>query len=165
METTVPVAVEQTTIANIGEGLEHGRLDPWEENKRIRSREGQMMTFDDYRTSLGGGDNGWGTHVFYRTLIGIGLVEKCQEHHNTKSKYCPTEQAIERYPHFFYYDDEAKLWGLNNITITGEEGFDEIVLPFIASEAVKVRRQWKEEKRRRASAARFGKKNMTRSLF
>ncbi len=156
---------QTTSLVDQGKDFESGRLNPWNDFIITKSRNGKMMPFDVYRTSLGGADNGWGTHVFYKTMMDIGFIEKCEEKHKTESQYCPTEKAIEKYPEFFYYDRNKDIWGLNNNNLIGSVGFDEKILPTLASEAVKVREQWKEEKKRRASAKRYGKKQITNTLF
>ncbi len=142
---------EVSTVVRIDKGAE----DRWIKIKEKQSRNGKMMLFDTYRISLGGSDAGWGTKVFKKSLVDIGFVEECSKEAGQKGTFCPTEEALERYPELFHYDSESDIWGLNNENISE---FDEKILPYLVTMAVEVRQFFKEAKKRREQARRLEKK-------
>ncbi len=135
--------------------VDSAKYDRWKSIKDKMSRNGKMMLFDDYRTSLGGADAGWGRKVFKKTMFDIGLLEPCDIEVGRRGTFCPTEKALEKYGKFFFYDEENDIWGLNNLLI---EEFDEVVLPAIVTHSIEVRKQFKEAKKRREQARRIEKK-------
>ncbi len=154
MNTKDIVAQNGTEVSTVVKA-DHLKKDRWKAIKDKASRQGKMMLFNDYRVSLGGTDAGWGTKVFKKVLFDIELVEPCDKDMGQKGTFCPTEKALNKYPQFFFYDEETDIWGLNNMMIPE---FDEIILPVIVQHAIVVRKQFKEAAKRRAQARRLEKK-------
>ncbi len=137
--------------------------DRWAKVKEKASRDGAMMLFDTYRVSLGGADAGWGTKVFKKAIIDIGFVEECSKEAGQKGTFCPTANALDKYPALFHYDPETNIWGLNNSNI---HIFDEDILPTLVTMAVDVRAFIKEAKKRRQQARYIeNKQGKSKKLF
>ena len=137
--------------------------DIWDDIFRAKTRNGEMLLFDDYRISLGGADNGWGTKVFFKTMTDLGLLERCdKEKHRSVGTYCPSVQAMQKYPQYFYYDTKTNVWGFNHKEIAS---FDEVILPIITSKGLIVRNQLKEAARRRKLAREYEKRVLKNDEF
>ena len=142
-------------------GLEVSDIDIkalWERNADKRSRNGTMMLFDDFRMSLGGGDSEWGTKVFYKTCVDLGILRKCAG----KKSYCPTDKVVAKYVNLFKFDEETIQWGIASGEI---DRWNDEILPHIVTHAKKVREQVALAKKIKAKARYHETKNLTKELF
>jgi hypothetical protein len=130
----------------------------WERNVNVRSRDGKMMLFDDFRLSLGGADAKWGTKVFYKTCTDLGVLKKCEN----STGYCPTTKVIEKYPNLFHFDKETQQWGISTSEL---DNWNDSILPHIVKHAMDVREQFAQVKKIKNRARYYENKNVTKELF
>ncbi len=150
--------VKATTTVGVAKTSDTDIRSIWEKNVDKRSRGGTMMIFEDFRMSLGGADSHWGTKVFYKTCIDLGILKKC----DGSSSHCPTIKVIEKYPNLFFYDEPTMQWGI----ASGElDDWNDNILPHIVVHAQKVREQFAEVKKIKAKARYYENKNVTKELF
>ena len=137
--------------------------DVWDNNKKKRSRNGSLVLFDDFRMALDGKESKqWGKKVFNKTVIDLGVLEKCTEDHKVSSTYCPTTKAMDKYADMFAYDIDTKQWGIASEAL---DMWNEEILPHIVSHAKVVRKQLVEVAKIKARARYYENKNVTKELF
>ena len=178
------IAQEQNKSIEVAKGLSVDTL--YEEKKRQATRNGQMITFNDLRIGLGGGDKKWGIKVFFKSAIDIGLLELCEDKYKTTNDfkkdiekymekrekiengtlenctYCPTTKALDSYLDIFYYDTDKRIWGFSR---SGISRIEEEIIPILSRRAEKVRAMFAEQKRLRDAAARAVKAKGRDTLF
>jgi len=130
----------------------------WSDVVSKQSRDGKMMLFEHYRINLGGADSSWGTKVFYKTCVDLGILSKC----SNLNKYCPTEKAICKFPDLFYYDNDTEQWGINSEEI---DVWNENILESIVVHAKVVREQISVARKIKNKAKYHETKNQAKGLF
>ncbi len=133
----------------------------WENIKNNKSRDEQMLLFDDLRIALGGAAADWGTKVYFKTLEDIHLIKLCVAEGKAIKK-CPTDEAFAAKPEYFYYDADNDIWGFNGHSF---EQIKEEVFPAMHERAIEVREQFREEAERKRKASQVANRSGRIRLF
>ncbi len=144
---TTELVTRQTTEIEIGEARLRIR-NMWNDFRIKKSKGGTFVHFNDYRYSLGGRGI-WGTKIFFRALIEIGLIVECDEEEPSKGRYCPSEAAMNRYENIFRWDEESEIWGLSEQHL---DDFEEQIMPALLQAARKLEVIFDEEKKANSRA-------------
>ncbi len=125
-----------------------------EKFKARKTEDGKFLLFDDYRYGLGGRGI-WGTKIFYRALEEMNILEKCKDTKITSSNYCPTEEALTKYPNVFAIKEESNMWGFS---LNAKDEIDEKIFPILIKVARYLEKVFAEEKKEKSRARYLAKK-------